>query len=173
MNKWKKISEKKVYSGYRKILRKSFKIPNNKIADYDTYQEKDTVCILALTKNKKVILAEQFRPGPEKTLMELPGGGIEKNETPLKAAKKELLEETGYTGSFKFVGTSYHCGYSNRIRYNFVAIDCKKIQKISNPDGEFTKSILMTIPEFKKHLRGGKLTDITTGYLGLDYLDLL
>ncbi len=172
-NNWQKTKQELVYNGYRKITKKTFKLPNGKIADFDTYQENNTVCILAITKKHEVILAKQFRPGPEKILLELPGGGIEKKETPLATAKRELLEETGYAGDFKFVRKSLHCGYSNRVRYNFVAINCEKKQNISNPEDEFTSCVLMSMTKFRKHLQNGQLTDIATGYLGLDYLNLL
>ena len=143
------------------------------MVDFDIKQEGPVVCILALTKDNNVILAKQFRPGPEKVLLELPGGAVDPGETPEQSAKREFLEETGYTGNFQFVGTSLDCAYSTMIRYNFVATDCYRKREQNLEDNEFAEVIEMPLADFRKHLRSGQLTDIETGYLGLDYLKLL
>lgn len=128
---------------------------------------------MPITKENQVLLFKQFRPGPEKVLLELPGGAIEKNERPEQAAMRELLEETGYEGDFQCVGTSLQSAYSTLLRYNFVAQNCVKIDSQKLDKNEFGKIIEMDLNAFRKHLRSGQLTDIATGYLGLDFLDLL
>ncbi|MFA6304157.1 MAG: NUDIX hydrolase [Patescibacteria group bacterium] len=174
IKKWQKIKEKKVVHGqYRKMIVKTFKLPNGRLADFEIKDEHRTVCVLAVTKNKQVILVKQFRPGPEKTLLELPGGAVDKNETPVQAIKRELLEETGYAGNFKLIQKSYQCAYSSRIKYNFIATDCKKIAEQNLEQNEFAEVIKMTISQFKKHLLTGNLTDTDCGLLGLNFLKLL
>ena len=39
--------------------------------------------VAVLDQNNEIILAKQFRPGPKKILLELPGGMIDDNETPI------------------------------------------------------------------------------------------
>ena len=116
---------------------------------------------------------EQFRPGPQKNLFELPGGFIDKGETPLEAAKREFLEESGYVGDFEFVTESILDAYNDGTRCHFVAKNCRKVQEPVNTDTEFTKVVLMDLNKFHQHLLSGQLSDITTGYYGLDYLHLL
>jgi len=148
-------------------------MPDGKTADFDIKNEGPVVCVLALTPKNNVVLVKQYRPGPEKVLLELPGGGIESDETPDLAAARELLEETGYAGNLKLVGTSLECAYSTISRHNFVATNCRKIQNQKLDATEFAEVVEMSLPDFRAHLRSGELTDIEVGYLGLDFLGLL
>ena len=173
VKKWKKLKEKSTTVGFRKILSKTFQMPDGQISRWDIKQEGPVVCVLALTTDQKVILNKQFRPGPEKILLEMPGGMIDKGETPLQAIKRELLEETGYTGHFKLVGKKFACAYSDRVSYTFVATACRQIQKQHLENDEFIEVTKMSLKDFRKHLQKGQLTDTKSGYLALDYLKLL
>lgn len=161
------------YDGRRKITKRIFELPDGQHQEFDIKLEGNPVCVLALTKENRVILAKQFRPGPEKILFELPGGGTERGETFEQAIVRELLEETGFIGDIQFVGTSLADAYSTLLRYNFVATSCKKVAEPKNPEHEETEVVIMPLDEFRQHLRTGDLTDVTTGYLGLDFLGLL
>src|SRR4051812_26335428 len=67
-----------------------------------------SVVILALTSDKHYILTEEYRHPIKKFLLSCPGGYMEEGEDPLNAAKRELLEETGYSAeSFKLLGAAY------------------------------------------------------------------
>ena len=52
--------------------------------------------VVALTPEQEVILIRQYRHGVGKTIWEIPGGVVDPGETPMQAAGRELLEETGY-----------------------------------------------------------------------------
>ncbi len=52
--------------------------------------------MMAVDEKKRMLLVRQFRLPAEKYLWELPAGRLDHGETPLKAAKRELIEETGY-----------------------------------------------------------------------------
>ena len=77
---WELLHEELVYRGYRKVLRRKYRLPTGAEASFDIKQESTPVCVLALTDDQQVILARQFRPGPSEVLLELPGGGIDANE---------------------------------------------------------------------------------------------
>ncbi len=170
---WEKLKEKEWGSKYRRLLTRTFRLQGGKIDDYDVHIAHGTICVVPLTSDNKVILAKQFRPGPEKVLLELPGGGLEAGEEPIEGIERELLEETGYKGNIKLVGTCLEDGYSTMIRYVFVAIDCKKVQEQELDENEFIEVVEMPLEDFREHLRSGELSDVDVGYLGLDYLGLL
>jgi ADP-ribose pyrophosphatase len=174
MDKWTKLSEEKVYNGYRKVFRKKFKLPDGTTVDYDTVGTGAVVCTLALTSDQKIILVRQFRPGPEYFCVDLPGGGLDEGEEPVQGAARELLEETGYQGTMSLVVSTPTDAYSGAIRHHFVAEGCHFVQDpIVEADAAPTEVVLMTLPEFRQHIQDGQLVDIATGYLGLDYLKLL
>lgn len=174
MNKnWQKLSEEVAYNGYRKIIKTKFQLPNGMEADFDIISDNPVVCVFAITPSREVVLAKQFRAGPNKVLLELPGGGLMKNEAPLEAIQREFLEETGYKGDFKELGTSYHDGYSTRVRYHFAATGCEKVQDPQKSDEEFTEAVILPLDLFIHQLHQGELTDSETAYRALEYLGLL
>lgn len=170
---WGKKRESVVSVGHRKIIERTFILPDGSKTDYGIIDEGETCCVVAITTENEVVLVGQFRPGPEKYLLELPGGNVEKNETPTEAITRELLEETGYQGFVIKINRTYGSAYSNRIRHNFLATDCIKATEPSPGEREFLKLHLMPLNEFIKHVRSGNLTDVETGYAALDKLGLL
>jgi len=83
----------------------------------------DWVQVLAVTEDRKVLLVRQFRLGSRQISLELPGGVVEKGQTPLEAAQRELSEETGYTaaGWKQLAAFRPNPALQNNTAYLFVA----------------------------------------------------
>ena len=174
ITKWEEISREIAFQKYsRKIEKVIFRLPDGKESDFYIKKEGPAVGILALTKDNEVILVKQFRPGPNEILNELPGGYVDKEETPEQAAERELLEETGYKGKAQLVTEAFDCAYSTMRRYCVVVTDCEKIAEQKLDKTEFAEVVISSLEDFKVMLRSGKNTDIEVGFLGLDYLKLL
>ena len=58
----------------------------------------DWVNVVARDEEERVILVRQYRFGIGACTLEPPGGSVDAGEQPLAAARRELLEETGYGG---------------------------------------------------------------------------
>ncbi|KKP47730.1 MAG: NUDIX hydrolase [Candidatus Woesebacteria bacterium GW2011_GWA1_33_30] len=173
---WTKIKEEryKARAGYRKLITKTFDYPNGHKAEYDILDDNGAVCVLVLTPKSDVIMVKVYRPGPEKVLMEMPGGFIDIHEDPQTAVERELIEETGYEGEIEFVGKTYDDAYSNMVRYCYISRNSKKIKEPNWDDDEGSMEIVkISLSEFRKHLKTGEMTDVEVGYLCLDYLNLL
>jgi ADP-ribose pyrophosphatase len=94
---------------------------------YFTLDEGNGVLILPFTSDGKILLVRQFRPPLKKWTWELPSGSIEENESPADAAKRELLEETGYEcSSLQQLGNcSLASNRSSSIETIFLACNSK------------------------------------------------
>ena len=67
------------------------------IPDFYTVTIPDATLIVALTADQKILLKKEYRLACQTDVIECPAGMVEKGEKPLETAKRELLEETGYT----------------------------------------------------------------------------
>jgi 8-oxo-dGTP pyrophosphatase MutT (NUDIX family) len=69
----------------------------HEIEEFHVMKSPDWVGVLAFTKDRHVLVVDQYRHGIEAVSRELPAGVIDPGESPLEAAKRELSEETGAT----------------------------------------------------------------------------
>lgn len=100
------------------------KIMEPLVLEYGTW-----VTIVALTKKQEVLLIKQYRHGAQKILWELPGGAVDEGEEPVQAAKRELLEETGYTSDniIEVGRVSPNPASHTNLMHAYVALDARKV----------------------------------------------
>lgn len=123
--------------------------------------------ILAMTDEKEFILAIEPRVFTEETVdMGLPAGYIEKDELPVDAAKRELLEETGYEiGDIFNLGSYYQDqGCSSAYNHYFLATKCKRVREQNLDDGEFIKFILVDYDELRWLFDNGYIKGLNSAY---------
>jgi ADP-ribose pyrophosphatase len=102
-------------------------------ATFEKLSRADTVNVIG-TVGKKIIVLRQKQPDWKKYMSTLAGGRVDGEESPLQAAKRELLEETGYASKDWILWKKIN-PYNKIIWtvHNFIARDCVKIGK-QNPD---------------------------------------
>jgi ADP-ribose pyrophosphatase len=101
-NKARLISSKLAYKGkVFSVFTDKVEEPGGSINERDVIRHNGSVVILAIDEAKNsgdpdVILERQYRHAAGQFLLELPAGRIEPKEAPLAAAKREMIEETGF-----------------------------------------------------------------------------
>lgn len=96
------ISSKLAYKGkVFSVFTDKVEEPGGAINTRDVIRHNGSIVILAIDESKnpqdpEIILERQYRHAAGRFLLELPAGRIEPGEAPLAAAKREMIEETGY-----------------------------------------------------------------------------
>ncbi|NUN11642.1 NUDIX hydrolase [Candidatus Micrarchaeota archaeon] len=94
---WKILSESVEYENpWFKVLKKRVDTGLREEDWFLTNSNYNAVIIFPITQEGKIVFIKQFRLGAGKTVLELPAGFIDENESPEKAAVRECSEETGY-----------------------------------------------------------------------------
>jgi ADP-ribose pyrophosphatase len=155
------------------IEERTYEMPDGQTKNFYIKMTKPAVCVLAITEDNEVITVEQFRPGPNRMLNELPGGYMGDGETPEQSAARELREETGYAGDLQFVTECFDDAYNTMNRTRFVATNCKKVGDQQLDSSEFIDVKVLSMADFLKIVRSGQMTDVEVALLGLDKLGLL
>lgn len=120
-------------------------LPSKKINhNFYSLELSDWINIFALTDNDKVILVKQHRLGKDIITLEVPAGGINKDEAPEVAAKRELAEETGFTTDkiIMLKKISVNPAIQTNVCYFYLALNCKKTQKKNFDPGEEIEVVL-------------------------------
>src|SRR3989338_9197138 len=105
-------------------------------AIFEKIKRADTVVVFAVLPDGKIILTKQEQPG-RPPFVGATGGRIDEGEDVLTAAKRELLEESGYIAEeFILWDTRFPVGKVDWVVYTFIAKGLKKIADLNLDAGE-------------------------------------
>lgn len=162
--KWTLVKSKPVFeSKWLSVFENDYKLPNGKeLKNYYHLARPNYVLIIAIDKDKNIIVERNYRRGVDDFVYELPAGWIDEKETPDEAARRELAEETGYIAEVKILGEIYpQPSFSSMIAYVALAkIDhsLKDEQKLDHD--EHIKYELISLRLIKQMIAEGKIKDM-------------
>jgi ADP-ribose pyrophosphatase len=159
---WKTLSSKYLFKDNWLTMRADkCERPDGKIIEpYYVYEFPDWVTAVALTKENKIVFVKQYRHALGQTLLEIPGGCVDKTDDSFeKAVERELLEETGYQfETFELIGiTSANPSTNNNLMHMYLARGGVKVQEQQLDGAEDIEVLLFSIDEVKQLIRENKL----------------
>lgn len=105
------------------LVSENITLPNGNTTHMDILRHPGASAIIPMADNHTVILLKQYRHATGSNIWEIPAGTLEKNETPGACAKRELIEETGYSATqWENIGKIIPVpGYSDETIHIFLA----------------------------------------------------
>lgn len=173
---WKKVQQAiKKTNPYHSQVEKEFVLPDGRPKTAYTGHHNPFVIGMALTPDNQIILVREYRPGPEKIMMDMPTGSINIGEDPTEAMIRELREETGYAGEPPvLVNTTHVAPYSNQQRYTYLIRNCVKVGEQELDHDEFIQVVTMPLNVFvMDYVIPGLTTNAAAVMYCLDVLDMV
>jgi ADP-ribose pyrophosphatase len=130
--------------------------------EFCVVESPDWVNIIPLTSDNQVVMIKQFRHGIKEVTLEIPGGMIEYGDSPEEAARRELLEETGYKAEVATLLGVVHPNpaFLTNQCYTFFVENVEKIDGGGEPDeSEDIEVELIPLNKITELIKNGTITN--------------
>jgi 8-oxo-dGTP pyrophosphatase MutT (NUDIX family) len=129
--------------------------------DFHVLESTDWVNIIPITTSKEVVLVRQFRHGIRDTTLEIPGGMVDAEDpSPLVAARREMIEESGYDSErVEALGRVHpNPAIQNNRCHSFVAWNVERLHDPHFDSTEETEVVLVPLVRIPDLIRRGDIT---------------
>lgn len=155
------LATKKIYKGKVVNLRiDTVELSTGRQTTREIVEHSECVAIVAVDTKDNVLLVRQYRKPAEKSLLEIPAGGVESGESPDNCARRELQEETGYLPQkLKKIGGFYSSpGFCTEFLHLFFATDLIP-SKLSADDDESLELVRIPLRQIPQYIASGEICD--------------
>jgi ADP-ribose pyrophosphatase len=133
----------------------------------------DWVNVIALTTEQQVVMVRQFRHGVGEETWEFPGGLVDPGESTIHAARRELLEETGYSSEetdWMELGWVYpNPAVQDNRCWTYLARNARAVAKQSLDATEHVDAKLWPVPELEAAFGAGHIRHALMGAAWLQF----
>jgi len=163
--KWESLTKNSILvkKPWFEVFREEIQLPDGKVVpEYYEIEMPHYTAVFAVTLEHKIIVLRCYRHAIGEVTLTMPGGMIEKGESPLAGIKREFLEETGYVAKEwkslgSFVGNSTRgCG----TYHLFFATGTYSVQQPDSGDLEELELLLWKQQEVEQALDEGQVKSL-------------
>jgi ADP-ribose pyrophosphatase len=152
-------------SHYMEVQEDLLKIPHHEPQHIYTFIKTapEATVVIAETTSGELVINKEYRHPVKQWLYSLPGGCVDPGESPIEAARRELLEETGYTArEFHHIGSAYPFPGCATLRIHYVlAIEAKCTHPTAHEPFELIQVQVQPLDFLQEEIRQGALIDGT------------
>ena len=162
---WKTLQSDIVYENdLFKIKKDICQMPDGVIQqNYFVREGKDGVVVFCVAKSGEIVLVRQYRQGSQEITLELPGGFAERHDiNPTEGARRELLEETGYSSEIMdtLAVWSLNAADTTMKMHLFFSSEAEKVAAPQYVAGEVTEVVLASPAEVLNMLEKGEISSV-------------
>jgi ADP-ribose pyrophosphatase len=155
------IESQTIYRGRVVNLRvDTVRLPNGGLTRREIVEHPNSVCVVPLDDQGRVLLVRQYRKPAERTLLEVPAGGVEEGEEPDGCVQRELQEETGYSAEhIQHIASFWTTpGFCTELMHTYLATGLKPgtLKQEADEDIQLVRVPLRDVPGL---IRRGEIQD--------------
>jgi len=148
---WTVLGSRDVYAAepWLKVRIETLELPDGRRVEFHQVDQQDFIIVFAETADGLALMLRQYKHGARRVSLTFPAGALNPGEDPLEAARRELLEETGYAsdewlsfGDYAMQGNQRGC-----VAHLFQARGCRKVAEPDSGDLEEMSLELLTCEE--------------------------
>lgn len=145
------------------VVVRKVRLPNGYNATLETVKHPGAALIIPFLSRKKIIMLKQYRPVINSYIYELPAGTLDRNERPAACARREIVEETGFSsGKLSCLGKIFPVpGYSTECIHIYKAERLRKEAHEAEAD-EVIESRVYNRSKVRKLFKAGSIVDAKT-----------
>jgi ADP-ribose pyrophosphatase len=154
------VRSETVFSGKLITVRRDeVRLRQGKTTEREIVVHAQTVAILPVLEDGRLVLVRQYRKAAEQVLLEAPAGGIDGDETPEEAVRREMIEETGYrAGALEHLCSFYTSpGFTTEYMHLYRATDLEPGEPTEETDQ--IDVVLLTPAEAWTRVESGEIAD--------------
>jgi len=170
---WLILDERVLHEGWIRVVERTYALPDGRRAKWELRADNDTVGVLPITPDGDIVLVRQFRPGPDRQMITIPGGVIDPGESPQQAARRELSEETGYGAESIQVVAQVVQASSTSAQFVAIAQGCRLVGEQQLDELEDCEVLVLAPDELMRLLRSDGMSGTQLVWPALDHAGLL
>jgi len=160
-NDEKLLSREEVFIGRAVSLRiDTIEKKSGDVTTREIVEHADCIAVVAVDDEDRIVMVRQFRRPVNKTLLEIPAGGIEDGEEPEECVRRELQEEIGYVpGKLQSLGGFYAApGYCTEYLHLFLATRLTE-SRLTAEDTDEIEVVRVPVAEVRAMIDSGRICD--------------